>query len=130
VSSEGDLCVVPDEDPGVYRIAKVLKIDEAGIHVRLFANRFDARPASVDPAELELGTVHDEHFGIGHLALHREEWARMQPEFLQHGTVDPEELDGYEMWREAYDEGEAGVWGDPDDAPAPVRWLRRLFGRR
>jgi hypothetical protein len=51
----GDLFSVNWDDDGTFRIAKVLV---AGVHARVYAERFDERPTR-RPEKLSLGTVHD-----------------------------------------------------------------------
>jgi hypothetical protein len=46
-------------------------------------------------------------FGIGHRPMGHETFASRQPQFLQHGLVEREELDGCEAWKGSH----GGVWG-------------------
>ena len=118
----GDLCSIEKGD-GAYGVAKILRVEEGVVHVRVYAETFSERPVAVDPASLTLATVHDESFGFGHLPLHPSEFERWQPERFGHAPVEPEELDGYEIWRDAADGGEAGVWLPTDE---PHGWRERL----
>ena len=79
--------------------------------MRLYAKRYDERPQDVADEELTLGTIHDEEFGLGHLPLDASAFESWKPELIRHTAVDPEELEGYVMWRQAEDEGTGGVWG-------------------
>lgn len=89
--------------------------------MRVYAERFERRPTAV-PSRLSLGSIDDDSFGVGHLALAWSEFALWKPLFLEHGTVSDDELDGYEMWRDAADEGEAEFW---DEEP----WWRAAWAR-
>lgn len=91
-----------------YGFLKVLKVEEEIVHVRLYKNKQDDIPARIDLVSLELGSINDKDgFGIGHLPISREMFASWQPQFLQHTLVEPEELEGYEAWKES----QGGVWG-------------------
>ena len=87
---------------GEIKIVKVLVVDPNGVHIRLYKNIFTERPTSVDQAELKLGRFDDpEGFSIGHLPITKEVLFRSKPVFIQSSTVTQDELDGYEMWKEA-----------------------------
>jgi hypothetical protein len=122
---DGDLCSVVDGER--FRVAKVLRADPDAVHVRLYAQTFWNRPVAVEADALTLGTIDDRTYGIGHLPLARDEFERWKPVVIAHGTVDPEELNGYELWVEAAAEG-AGLWGAPE--PTLVHRLRGFFRRR
>jgi hypothetical protein len=122
----GDLCSVVDND--MFRVAKVLRADANAVHVRLYAERFLTRPVAVRPGELTLGSVDEQEFGIGHLPLAWAEFDRWEPDVFAHEPVEPDELEGYELWAEAVTEGGAGVWGA--DEPSLGDRLRSLFRRR
>lgn len=119
---EGDLCSVVSGER--FRVAKVLRADERAVHVRLYTQTFWNRPVAVERDELTLDTIDDRTHGIGHLPLARDEFERWEPVVIAHGTVDPDELEGYELWVEAAAEG-AGLWGAPD--PTLVDRFRALF---
>jgi hypothetical protein len=121
----GDLCSIASGD--VFKVAKVLRVADEAVHVRVYAERFLSRPVAVAPEELTLGSVDLQSFGIGHLPLARAEFERWKPVVIAHGKVDPEELEGYELWAEAAAEGGAGVWGA--QAPGLLERLRAFFGR-
>ena len=123
---EGDLCSIVSGQGG-YKVVKILKLEDDIVHARLYANRFDERPSSVQPDELELGAIDEESFGIGHLPLASGEFEAWQPESIAHQAVQPDELDGYEEWRQAAEKGEAGVWGVQPAKPRSR--LGRLFRR-
>jgi hypothetical protein len=78
-----------------FKVVKVLATGAAAVHVRLYKNRWPARPAQLDPATLQLGSISDKDgFGVGHLPLDRETFAGWEPVFLASTTLSPEELEG------------------------------------
>jgi hypothetical protein len=100
---EGGLYAMEAEGGG-YQVLKILKIDDGGVHVRLYSNRFEDVPESVDEDTLYMvGIDHgpDEELGIGHLPLSRQSFSSWGARFVQQSTVSPEELEGYEMWLDA-----------------------------
>jgi hypothetical protein len=102
---EGGLYVTTSEKP--FHILKVLKFEDDIVHIALYKNRFDEIPAKVDGSSLLFGTINDKDgFGIGHLPLSYDEFVGWKPQFLQHSLVLPDELDGYQMWKESG----GGVW--------------------
>jgi hypothetical protein len=114
---EGDLCSVVSSER--FRVAKILRVDVRAVHVRLYGETYWSRPVAVKPDELSLGRQ-----GIGHLPLARDEFERWDPVVFAHGTVAPEELEGYELWAEA----DAGLWGAP--APTLAERIRGVFRKR
>lgn len=100
---EGGLYAVPRER-GTYSVLKILKQDAQGVHVRCYSNVYAARPADVDESVLYMAGVdkrEDEPLGMGHLPVSHASFAGWGATFVQHSTVSSEELEGYEMWREA-----------------------------
>ena len=96
------------DEEGAYKVAKVLALDEDGVHIRLYKNKWPRRPKDVAPDTLTLGSVYDpDGYGIGHLAMTKEEFYRKDPVFLGHEDLKPDERDGYEAWK---------------------RWKKRKFG--
>ena len=94
-------------DGASFSIAKILKLDPDKVHVRIYKQHFPQRPRSIDPAALTLGTIDDEDgFGMGHLPLRLESFMERHPRFLTYTAVEPGELEGYNMWKEA----EGGVF--------------------
>ena len=81
-----------------FEIVKVLVIDDAAIHVRLYKQFYASRPAVIDPASLK--------WVIGHLPLSEREFMSWEPVFLLKTAVFEEELEGYRIWKK--DNG--GVW--------------------
>lgn len=113
VMRPGDLCSV-EADEGRYRVVKILKVEDGVAHIRLYAGTFAARPTSIDPASLDVGTMHDADFGVGHLPVDVRVFESWDPAIVGHAEVLPGELDGYEIWRDAVEKGEGGVWGAPE----------------
>jgi hypothetical protein len=120
---EGDLCSIVSGER--FRVAKILRTDDRAVHVRLYAETFWTRPVAVRPEDLTLGRVDDDVHGIGHVPLAREEFERWEPVVIEHGTVEPEELEGYELWAEAEARAGAGLWGA--NHPTLVDRVRALF---
>lgn len=103
----GALCTVDDGDE--YRIAKVLVVDERGVHVRVYKNKWKERPKTIDTSVLSLGSVNDKDgFGMGHLPLTKRAFAGWKPIVVGQEDVKKEELDGYDMWKD----GGGGYFGD------------------
>ena len=95
-------------DGEAFSVAKVLKLEAEIVHVRIYKQHFSQRPRSIDPAALTLGTIHDKDgFGMGHLPLRLATFMESEPIFLTHAELKPEELEGYNLWKESAD---GGVW--------------------
>jgi hypothetical protein len=92
------------EEQGSYHVLKLLKIDDGGFHVRLYSNEFAEPPASLDETRLyRAGRNHKptEKPGMGHCPVSRKSFLSWDATFIQQSTVNPEELEGYNLWREA-----------------------------
>jgi hypothetical protein len=101
--SEGGLYSIEAEE-GRYAVAKVLKLDEHGVHIRMYSNRFDTRPTDVDPEALYMTSLKHspgEHPGIGHLPMSRASFRRMNALLTKLAHLDATELTGYNLWRDA-----------------------------
>ena len=105
---EGCLYVTTADRP--YGIVKILKIEDGVVHVTLYKNKYSEMPEKIDPASLTLGTLADlqgeDGFGVAHLPLRTQTWLGWSPEFLQLSQVEPEELEGYRLWKES----SGGAW--------------------
>lgn len=98
---EGALYSVEDGE-GAYQVAKVLAIEDLGVHIRVYKNRFPIRPTQVDFASLSIGTIHDKDgFGMGHLPLTHKAFSAWAPRFLNDHSVTEEELEGYREFKSA-----------------------------
>lgn len=90
------------EDNGQFSVAKILVLEPEAVHVRIYKQRFSARPTSVDPASLTLGAYDDkEGFSIGQVPLSRRTFALSDPVFMSQQSVSDKELEGYKMWKES-----------------------------
>jgi hypothetical protein len=99
----GDLVSVVADD-GLFAVAKVLEVDKGGVHTRLYVQRFRQRPRFSEISDLDtapFGPEHDNPFSIGHIPLSFAAFQAWEPEFLAHGEVLEDELQGYRMWAEA-----------------------------
>jgi hypothetical protein len=106
--SEGGLYVVPNKsaDGGASGFVplKILKLDERGVHVRVYSNVYPRPPKRIDESKLYMAgrtRGKDEPLGMGHLPVSRESFASWGARFVQPSRVAPQELEGYEIWREA-----------------------------
>jgi hypothetical protein len=67
------------------------------------------RPRSVDLSTLTLGSIDDpDGFGIGHMPVQEAEFRGWHPQLLAMTELTEEELEGYEMWKEA----QGGAFGN------------------
>jgi hypothetical protein len=99
---EGGLYYTQNEN-GSYSVLKILKLDEQGVHVRLYSNQFPSPPVKIDePALFMAGVDHkpNERLGMGHAPLSRRSFEGSKATFFQQSTVKDEELEGYKMWLE------------------------------
>jgi len=96
----GGLYASKGED-GSFSVVKVLAADRFAVHLRSYANRFDALPTDLDASTLTLGSIDDEHFGMGHFPLAREAFERESYTFLKKTQLEEEELEGYNLYLEA-----------------------------
>ena len=99
----GQLVSVLCED-GRFAVMKLLATDRHGVHVRLYAQRFDSRPSGLDPSTLSIGAFapgSDVPFSIGHMPLRTASFARWQPEPIAEEPVSEAELEGFRSWQEA-----------------------------
>jgi hypothetical protein len=96
---EGGLYATRKED-GV-AIAKVLRVDRKGAHLRLYAQRFAQIPAGVDEASLRVEPfVKGAPLSIGHVPVSHASLAGWGLQFVQQSSVSPGELEGFRMWEE------------------------------
>ena len=84
---------------GTYRIFKVLVVDEAGVHLRAYANKFQELPAQISSSELSLGGLNSPlGIGIGHFPMARAGFNRDEHILVGRESVADEELEGYRIW--------------------------------
>ena len=100
---EGGLYYTRGEKGG-YTVLKILKIDDRGVHVRLYSNHFPVPPMRVDESTLYMAGMDrkaEEALGMGHLPISKGSFAGWGTVLIQRSTVQPNELDGYEEWKKA-----------------------------
>jgi hypothetical protein len=100
---EGGLYATPGEKGG-YSVLKILKLDDGGVHVRLYSNQFSALPKKIDESVLYMAGMNrkpDETLGMGHAPISNKSFAGWNAVFIQQSTIKEEELEGYKMWLEA-----------------------------
>jgi hypothetical protein len=85
---------------GLYGIAKLLAHADGICHVRIYAQKFELRPASVDLSSLSLGKFDAPGGGgLGHLPLRETGFLKWEPVLITKTRVSPDELDGYNIWK-------------------------------
>ncbi len=92
-----------DEGKRTFRVVKVLVVEEKGVHVRLYRGRWLWRPTLQEITPDELGLTNadaDGPLAVGHLPVSLEAFARWKPELLRLEAVAPDELEGYEIWKQ------------------------------
>jgi hypothetical protein len=100
---EGGFYSLQNEN-GSYSVLKVLKVDDGGVHVRVYSNQFPSQPAKIDENSLYMaGADHkpNETLGMGHAPLSKKSFEAWQTTFVQQSAVKENELEGYKMWLEA-----------------------------
>lgn len=86
---------------GQFGVAKLLAYGDRICHVRIYAQKFPSRPATVEISTLSLGKIDDpKGVGLGHLPLREAGFLAWQPILITKTTVAPDELDGYNLWKE------------------------------
>jgi hypothetical protein len=78
---------------GDYTISKVLVVDEWSVHLRSYAESFEAVPTAIDTGKLTVL--------IGHAPLARDGFLKDQPKLITVETVVESELEGYRYYLEA-----------------------------
>jgi hypothetical protein len=87
------------EDNGLYRVVKVLAVDDFAVHLRSYADRFEGLPSGVASSQLSLGFLGPPHgFGIGHFPLALEGFREDDRVLVGQEPVQDDELDGYRIW--------------------------------
>jgi hypothetical protein len=95
----GIYSIVSSPEKRTFGVVKVLKVEPGAVHVRVYGGEYAARPTSVNPGELKVGTI--DEGGMGHLPLSPRVFAAWKPVLITKSPVEPAELDGYEEWRKA-----------------------------
>src|SRR5260370_15468006 len=77
-----------EDGKGQFTVIKILVLEPDAVHIRIYKQKFSARPSSVEPASLTLGKLGDKDgFSIGHLPLSRRTFASWQPVFISQQPV-------------------------------------------
>ena len=101
--AEGGLYSISNEN-GSYSVLKVLKVDDKGVHVRVYSNQFAERPTAVDERTLYMvgkNRKPDETLGVSHTALSHSSFAGWGAKLIKVIPVKEDELAGYKLWLEA-----------------------------
>ncbi len=96
----GAICTVDDGD-GKFGVVKILVIDNEIAHIRIYKNKYNQRPVSINLKTLSMGSIYDKDgFGIGHTPLDRKGFEDWKPFVITYEEVKVEELEGYEIWKQ------------------------------
>jgi hypothetical protein len=99
----GGLYYTPAEKGG-YSVLKILKMDDRGVHVRIYSNVFPTLPKDIDESKLYMAGVNhkpNETMGMGHTPLSLKTFEGWNATFFQQSTVKEKELEGYKEWEKA-----------------------------
>ena len=100
---EGGLYVTAREEGGFVPL-KILKLDDHGVHVRVYSNVYPAPPEAIDESTLYMAGADrrdGEPLGMGHLPISTASFSGWEAQFVQPSSVAAEEREGYELWLEA-----------------------------
>jgi hypothetical protein len=100
---EGGIYATAGESGG-YTVLKILKIDDHGVHIRLYSNVYESFPESIDESALYMAGVDrkpNEALGMGHAPISKQSFSTWGARFIQQSSVSDSELEGYKMWLEA-----------------------------
>jgi hypothetical protein len=87
---------------GTYGNVKVLKVDDTGVHFRLYPNTYPVPVVGLSPDAMKaVAYPHDHRPTIHHLPATRALFESWRPVRWVAQVVKPEELDGYETWLKA-----------------------------
>jgi len=102
---EGNLYALPRDGKPGYVVLKILKVDEHGYHVRIYSNVYPQVPQSINPDSLFMIGKDEQNenqdLGIGHMPVSRQSFRQWELIYVQKGTVEDSELEGYNVWKEA-----------------------------
>lgn len=99
---EGGIYYMAGEKGG-YSALKILKLDDRGVHVRLYSNHFSEPPRKIDEITLYMAGMDrkpEETLGMGHAPVSKQSFEGWKAAFVQQSTVKEEELESYKMWFE------------------------------
>ena len=94
---EGGLYASRQTD-GSFRIVKVLVADEHAVHLRMYAERYEEMPTSIQSSLLSLGSIFGGTIGIGHYPIARNGFFASEKLHLATEVVTEDELEGYRIW--------------------------------
>ncbi|ALN58595.1 hypothetical protein [Lysobacter enzymogenes] len=109
--SEGDICTYPRSD-GTWGFFWVQRVDalpdgREALSLRKFDTHTVDEVRREDEADVaELKTIRL----LGHFPIVGTRVAEARPQVIGRMPVREEDLEGYRIWREAFDQGEAGVF--------------------
>ena len=99
---EGGIYSFKNEN-GAYSVMKILKVESAGVHVRIYSNQFDSPPDKVDESALYMAGINhkpNEIIGVADAAMTGPTFeTTYKPTFVQQSTVTDQELEGYKKWK-------------------------------
>lgn len=91
-----------DNGDGEFGVVKILKLEPGIVHVRVYKNKFSSRPRAIQLDDLSLGSIEDKDgFGMGHLPISENDFNGWKAIWLASSEVKPDELEGYQLWKEA-----------------------------
>ena len=87
---------------GGFGVVKLLAHADSICHVRVYKQKFQSRPTTVEVGSLSLGKPGDpDGFGMGHIPMREAGFLEWQPVLITKTTVTPDELEGYKIWKES-----------------------------
>jgi len=88
---------------GAFSVLKILKVESAGVHFRIYSNQFDSPPDKVDESTLTMAGLNhkpNEITGVPDMALTGASFASVYKiTFVQQSTVTDQELEPYKSWK-------------------------------
>jgi hypothetical protein len=87
----GGFYLTRNED-GSYSVSKVLATDDFAVHLRIYGNKFKAKPTQLNSSDLDIL--------IGHSPLDKQGFLSENPELLKVEDVKESELEGYKLYLE------------------------------
>ena len=88
----GGIYISQNED-GSFGVSKILVLDGPTVHIRMYTDKFEIKPADINSEDL--------NFFIGHVPMAKNGFLLDKPEFLKVEAVTEEELEGYKYYLEA-----------------------------
>ncbi len=103
----GGIYAHPSDD-GVFKCFKVLLVDDIGIHIKMYPNKFQHLPSVAEcgqlgnPASPELGI---DAMTVGHVPVDRNAINQWGASLVTSENVTEDEMEGYEIWAKDKDSG-------------------------